>query len=960
MCNRNDYITVTIRPMLIAMALGWLLAACSSDDFIEYGEAALLPENALTVKPTICDDLTTRATDTDSDIEAGTPVDGRDELRENFFGSLDVFVKRHDDSDTQPWFKRYHLVAGEGNWITDPTRYDSKSLLNEAQQLLSENWSTAGFRPDEHYDIYATANNPKTAAGLAPGNLADLKALTTYDDQIFRYQWHGDGETDWSNYMKTDNNNQPKQFLMDGMIENWTVNPDQKQQEFDVSLRRAAAKIIVNIRYDGEHQTVLKQAEDAPEPEKDQYGKNVYTDLKSYLNFVGREPGSPRWKYVNFGRKTSDIAEGTYQLDMTDTESAQAALHTWEGNFTVNKNEDESVSNIDGTYTIVTYSYPTAWDDNNKKAPYILLSVAYTKKNDRSDTRINYYRIPVCDENRVTQLERNNIYIVDVNIASLGADNASFELEDEQLRIEYHVIPWTATNALADATNIKIVDTKYFMVTPTDYVLKGNDEQTVELDWYASVSTDDGRFVDIDPNSLTVTYVNYHGTTQNIRGTVTKSPTSPDGTQDITIHSQAPSNIANNEPVTITITPNGKIRITSEAMYNRAVKDISFTVRLLTTDFEQKITIRHFPLDNIQSIEGLWSSRWNASYEYTFDQATAESWGNYQTDEVQVSATDPYDRTEQGYVIDTIDGATFRAAVPAAQRNNIYNSQANSYAAADGYDYWGTEATSYEERRSNNDRYSQYDYYKYEHSGGIFGNYYYYYYNYTEHFRGQYGTRYYRTRYYHTSTAGSPSTGNWVDWENYTGNINSDANFRAKIYNGGVCKEINTNYTVGSTVGATLTNNHMYVIQITSSSDKYVIGKPTITDYQSQDKVVSPAFMLASQLGAVTTFSGTNAAYNAAVHCGTYMEVGTDGTRYVGWRLPTAEEINVIIGYQNGTYTANRTMVTVLSGQYYWALNGTTAYVSTGSQGTATNAYVRCVRDLTLEEIRKINKENHE
>ena len=89
------------------------------------------------------------------------------------------------------------------------------------------------------------------------------------------------------------------------------------------------------------------------------------------------------------------------------------------------------------------------------------------------------------------------------------------------------------------------------------------------------------------------------------------------------------------------------------------------------------------------------------------------------------------------------------------------------------------------------------------------------------------------------------------------------------------------------------------------------------------------------------------------------MEVGTDGKRFVGWRLPTKQEIEVIIGYQDGTYTSGITMVTVLGGSYYWALDGTSANVPTGSNGSASNAYVRCVRDLTIEEVDQLNNQSN-
>lgn len=140
----------------------------------------------------------------------------------------------------------------------------------------------------------------------------------------------------------------------------------------------------------------------------------------------------------------------------------------------------------------------------------------------------------------------------------------------------------------------------------------------------------------------------------------------------------------------------------------------------------------------------------------------------------------------------------------------------------------------------------------------------------------------------------------------------------------------------------------MYVVQITKTSDKYVIAHPTMkATGLSDDDVVSPAFMLASQLGTVTTFSsGTD----AANHCKTYKEVGTDGTEYTGWRLPTQSEIGVIINFQNED---NAPMDVVLLRYYYWAADGKKAYNKYGT-GSTNNYFVRCVRDLTEDEIQQL------
>ncbi len=466
--------------------------------------------------------------------------------------------------------------------------------------------------------------------------------------------------------------------------------------------------------------------------------------------------------------------------------------------------------------------------------------------------------------------------------------------------------------------------------------------------WYASVSTADGRIVDIDPSSLSVSYVNYLGNTVDIKGTVTKqvrndsgtlvtaTNANTDGKRDIVITSTAPNgNTAKGETIKITLSPNGIIKVESEALASRAIKDFQFKVYLknATGVDPVTITIRHFPLDNIQSYTGEWSSRWDGQpvaprMEYTNSLSVAQGWGSYETysnPSVSYSAYIAYSgtKTDNGSTI-TLTDQQKNSIFGSTNNGTIYNSGATSLERAREYDgkyYWVTRS-----------------------GGGWGGNY-----TYTYHVADTFTLT--GTVYGHLVTI--PSTGSWVEWGGKDGTT-QEGIYTAKVYYNGMCYGISDHDSRGSSY-TNLTNNHMYVLQITSTSDKYVLGKPVLDgNYQSQDRVVSPAFMIASQLGAVTP---TESPTTASTHCGTYMEVeaGT-GKRFVGWRLPTKQEVEVIIDYQNGTNTSNVTMVEVLGGKYYWALDGTAAYVSTGDQGSANNAYVRCVRDLTLEEVNALNR----
>lgn len=224
---------------------------------------------------------------------------------------------------------------------------------------------------------------------------------------------------------------------------------------------------------------------------------------------------------------------------------------------------------------------------------------------------------------------------------------------------------------------------------------------------------------------------------------------------------------------------------------------------------------------------------------------------------------------------------------------------------------------------------------------------------------------------------------NWIDWERdqtkhdavdrswgkYYGKTSGDSWFDAKVY--GTFKDPDSYY--GKTVTgiwdyedqgrgktdwqANVTsyttsqaNNHMYVIQITKSDGTYKIARPKFNNLKSDDHTVSPAFMLASQLGVVKPF---NTFEDAAKHCDAYVEVSMNKKRYDDWRLPTQEEINSIVEFQNDKKAAN-TMDRVLIGHYYLTANGGRSNEVPGWTSENSPVAVRCIRDLSPTEVQEL------
>lgn len=144
-------------------------------------------------------------------------------------------------------------------------------------------------------------------------------------------------------------------------------------------------------------------------------------------------------------------------------------------------------------------------------------------------------------------------------------------------------------------------------------------------------------------------------------------------------------------------------------------------------------------------------------------------------------------------------------------------------------------------------------------------------------------------------------------------------------------------------------NNNMYFVRITKTSNEYVLSVPAMDkdgyteSSPENNKLVAPAFMIASQLGTVSPQSFAS----AKEHCKQYAEKSLAEEVYDDWRLPTEAELEIIDKYQN---TAGSVIDEVLGGKYYWAASGKAYETQKGTEGTKDEAYIRCIRTVQANE----------
>ena len=155
------------------------------------------------------------------------------------------------------------------------------------------------------------------------------------------------------------------------------------------------------------------------------------------------------------------------------------------------------------------------------------------------------------------------------------------------------------------------------------------------------------------------------------------------------------------------------------------------------------------------------------------------------------------------------------------------------------------------------------------------------------------------------------------------------------------------------------TQNRLYTLQFTTNQgiSDYTIAKPQLdSKNKSTDKTVSPALIMASAGHGNETAESNEA---ARTYCQSYSETATtlkgETLTMNGWRLPTTDEVKLINQLASQDKVVDRQ---ILSNACYWTLDGKKAAFNGAQKGNST--YVRCVHDLTLEEIEKIENQGIE
>ena len=801
------------------------------------------------------------------------------------------------------------------------------------------------FTVNKAYNIYLIAN----ASAAIATKIADTSATTTLDDlkrlvQEDYTSTTANGATTFSTLLHlsgttTPQATAPQTFLMDAVVTQSKESEVRDIVLYDgvqtnntsvyAEFKRAAAKVIINIKQ----------------------GSSV--EFKRTLSLTADENGDvatmgdAQYEFYNLPTETKVLAEG-YDLGRDNNTLIETKLITIpnSGSYPtfVWKDDVGSVA-ADGTgdvkVQIVGYADAHEWANAStlNYEPSLLLNLPImwdANKNDgdgKETTRCgNWYKVPL-SQNKV--FERNTCYIVNITINAIGAESKSeaIELDD----IDYDTRPW-------DVTTITIGDNserpKYLKLN-TDLVTMYNTNIDTEQLVFSSSSpitsivladvyqhdVSTGSIVEGAGTDMAAYYIDKYST-----------PIALDQLTQNTISATAKwgalnGNITILSPIMGT-TPEER-RIALEALGDEPIvpEEPDVTGK---PELSNYVPVSESRPDNPRNGAQYTVYQYNASTNTIQSKTYTYSWSLFSGFHwAEGSWTDM--ANPQKYEDDLADWLEnhpeYRAYQEALEKYQAYNAAELAITAS----------ANAGETHHNTIRYLEFEV---RNADGL-----------TATFRVMQYPVVYITNiqgwYSYRDDFGGTTL------ENRGSNTTSNSYFKSKVAeeittgnNKGLSNIYQYSWTSNTTVDErydaiyTPGNARMYHVRISATSDEYTLGKPRLDadgyteSSVSNNKFVSPSFMLASQLGALeSTFSQIDP---VRTHCQQYVEVykDKDGNKVVldDWRLPTRAELEIIIKYQY----SSAAMDEVIRRQGYWCADGGQV---TNTQGASGNGYLRCIRD---------------
>lgn len=734
----------------------------------------------------------------------------------------------------------YVFIFDSGTGQLVPNCYfhfgDGSKKIVDPVCLISGNWKNH-FQGHETCDVYVIANLHIHSSGNNTASETDLEQIQTLSDlqQLV---------DEYKNIYQSVSQDSKMPFTMSGYS---MLKPAESSNVYTISveLTRLAAKIEISLDLKFTTDQTTINGTTYQYPTNDDIGQLQYS-VHNYATNARVLPGNDD----TFGYTIASAAEETSLKFMDKNDSGKSVPK------------------------IIAYTYPTEWSNDILKETYVILNARLKSTTDQGDSQYmnNYYKIPLrlsTDDNK--KLERNHWYKVKATITAKG--NATPDKPVEVTNVQYEVAPWYDTNI-----DINGDTPLYLELSEYDVVMRNVD--TYDLTFASSSQ------IVKDPTDVTsqkaeieikeIYYKNKYGKKIDL-------------TND--------ENIIDNTYLSVEGGLNGHLVIHSPIPVNKTIRYITLTVKNAQYDESNSgthsciktVTIKQYPLEYITGISGLYSylDENTGAWPNDLYQLNYNSW-------VVDKNTEPQQYTINKSLKDSaiVKGLNGHIGDNKEMKSKFYVENNNGEGRIFRIDL--SYLKDYEKVPAGTGKYNN----VYTYEGKEKGNY--------------------------TITATESEWGDYTqnsDKDYIEKNVDGLGGYTLAIKNVGKNKGDYSHSYISQQGGnyirtkdtdfipnlvyylednGTASNNQMYHVVITSTSGDYQLGRPIMKEEivdpnnLDNDKLVSPSFMLASQLGNSSTISWED----AKNQCKNYVEVGINGEVYDDWRLPTAAEINIIIKYQ--------------------------------------------------------------